>query len=184
MTTDPTLVKATIDDYPVIQNMARFYVYDMSRYCGRMPSRHDWSCPPEGLFECVDLKPYFIEPDRHGFYIKVGGEKAGFALINKKGSTPDVDWNVGEFFILAKFQSTGIGKQAAERLFEKFPGVWETAVMLENTGAYPFWSKVVASYTGGSFTEEKKLVPDPEPHEMIIFRFESPLKAYRPDHDF
>ena len=177
MTNGPRLVKATIEDYPTIQNMARFYVYDMSRYCGLKPSRHDWSCPDDGLYSCMDFKHYFEDADRFAFLIKVGEEKAGFALINKKGSTPDVDWNVGEFFILAKFQGTGIGKQAAEQLFDMFPGVWETAVMLENTGAYPFWSKMVARYTRGSFTEEQNLVPDPEPHEMIIFRFEAPDRA-------
>lgn len=30
----PKLTPASIHDYPTIQNMARFYVYDMSRYCG------------------------------------------------------------------------------------------------------------------------------------------------------
>lgn len=33
-----TLIKASLSDYPTIQNMARFYVYDMSRYCGFISS--------------------------------------------------------------------------------------------------------------------------------------------------
>jgi hypothetical protein len=53
---DPQLVKATIENYPVIQNMARFYVYDMSRYCSHIPT---WECPESGLYECIDLKIYF-----------------------------------------------------------------------------------------------------------------------------
>ena len=28
------LILATLDNYPAIQNMARFYVYEMSRECG------------------------------------------------------------------------------------------------------------------------------------------------------
>ncbi|KJW04246.1 hypothetical protein RAT170B_1388 [Rickettsia argasii T170-B] len=28
------LTTATVADYPLIQNMVRFYIYDISRYCG------------------------------------------------------------------------------------------------------------------------------------------------------
>ena len=84
---NPVLVKATIEDHPIIQNMARFYVYDMSRYCGRGASVFDWSCPDDGLFECIDLKPYFEAEDRYAFLIKAGDERAGFALINKIGQS-------------------------------------------------------------------------------------------------
>jgi hypothetical protein len=53
------LVQAIINDHPTVQNMARFYVYDMSRSCGHLP---DWECPDDGLFACVDLKSYFTKP--------------------------------------------------------------------------------------------------------------------------
>lgn len=36
------MVPATLADYPALQNLARFYVYDMSRYCGDLPG---WECP-------------------------------------------------------------------------------------------------------------------------------------------
>ncbi|MEI6790064.1 MAG: GNAT family N-acetyltransferase [Myxococcaceae bacterium] len=170
------LVQVSISDYPTIQNMARFYVYDMSRYCGRSPSALDWSCPEDGLYECFDLKPYFVEPDRHAFFIKVGSEKAGFALINKLGSSPDVDWNMGEFFVLAKFQGTGIGEQAVRLLFEQFPGVWERSAMPENTVSIAFIRKTLMRYTGGAFVEKKKISKKPVPHEMVVFRFEAPPK--------
>ena len=170
---NPILVKATLEDYPTIQNMARFYVYDMSHFCGRSESVFDWSCPDDGLFECRDFKPYFESADCQTFLIKVGDEKAGFALIDKVGTSPDVDWNVGQFFILAKFQGTGVGKQVAFELFDKYSGVWEVASMLENTGARIFWAKVVENYTDGAFTEVEKMVPEPEPHQMLVFRFES-----------
>jgi predicted acetyltransferase len=170
------LVKATIADYPTIQNMARFYVYDMSRYCGRVPSALDWSCPPDGLYECFDLRPYFEDADHHAFFIQVGSEKAGFALIYK-GSTPDVDWNMGEFFVLAKFQGTGIGESAVNQLFELFPGVWERSAMPENTASIGFIRKTLMRYTGGNFIERRKISQKPAPHEMVVFRFEAPRKT-------
>ncbi|WP_051131844.1 hypothetical protein [Legionella tunisiensis] len=47
------LVAANLHDYPRLQNLARFYVYDMSRYCGFLPG---WDCPENGLYECYDCK--------------------------------------------------------------------------------------------------------------------------------
>jgi predicted acetyltransferase len=162
------LIKATIKDYPTIQNMVRFYVYDMSRYCGHLP---DWECPDDGLFECVDLENYFIDSDRYAFFIKINTDIAGFVLINKVGSTKDVDWNMGEFFVLAKFQNAGIGKQIAEDIFNRLPGIWEVASIPENTRALCFWRKAIAEYSQGQFSENRKMVTHPGPHPMIILRF-------------
>ncbi|MFA5960719.1 MAG: hypothetical protein WC785_09400 [Tatlockia sp.] len=38
----PQLIKATIADYPIIQNMWLFYIYELDRYCG---SINGWECP-------------------------------------------------------------------------------------------------------------------------------------------
>lgn len=166
------LCKATLQDQETIQNLGRFYVYDMYRYCGFKPG---WKTPSNGLFECQDLSSYCKEPDRHAFLIKVDGELAGFALINKIGSTPDVNWNVGEFFILSKFQGHGVGQFVAEQIFNQFPGVWETAQMPENTPAIVFWEKVVSQYSKGNFEKNHKIIQEPKPHPMIVLKFTSQL---------
>ncbi len=61
----PTLIPVTLADYPTVQNMARFYVYEMSRECGL--NSIDWACPADGLYECFDFKHYFVDPDRKAF---------------------------------------------------------------------------------------------------------------------
>lgn len=165
-----TLVKATRKDKDTIQNLGRFYVYEMSRYCGFLPN---WETPPNGLFECMDLSSYFEQLDRHAFLVKVSDELAGFALINKIGSSPDVDWNVGEFFIISKFQGRGIGRYVAERIFDQFPGIWETAQIPENTAAIDFWKKVVDKYSNGKFEKSRQVIPEPKPHPMIVLKFAS-----------
>lgn len=104
---DITIALATLSDYPMIQNMARFYVYDLSRECGFISS--DWAIPADGLYESFDFKGYFQDLDKQAFLIKVNEEIAGFALLNENGIIPDTEWNMGEFFILAKFQGKGIG---------------------------------------------------------------------------
>lgn len=162
------LQEAKINDYPTIQNMARFYVYDMSRYCGEEPG---WECPDDGLFENFDLKPYFTNSDCHAFFIMVGDEKAGFAMINKAGSVPEVDWNMGDFFVLAKFQGKGIAEQAAKLVFERFKGCFEVATMPLNTKAHRFWLRVISSVTGQACQSEEKIIQKPKPHPMVVIRF-------------
>lgn len=165
-----TLVKASKEDKGTIQNLGRFYVYEMSRYCGFLPT---WETPSNGLFECIDLSSYCEKLDRHAFLVRVDDELAGFALINKVGSTPDVDWNVGEFFIVSKFQGKGIGSYVAQEIFNRFPGIWETTQIPENKAAIDFWEKVVNKYSNGKFEKTCKIIPEPKPHPMIVLKFNS-----------
>lgn len=134
--------------------MTRFYVYDLSRSCGFHSK--NWACPNNGLYESLDFKKYFEEKDRHAFLIKVDDELAGFAFLHKFGSIPDVDWVLGEFFILARFQGKGIGNKIANQIFKKFPGTWEVSVIPENTGALAFWRKTISNFTHGKYLEEIK----------------------------
>lgn len=152
----PIIIKATINDYPVIQNMARFYVYDLTRYCGFISE--DWACPTDGLFADVDLKNYFQDSDREAYLVKIGNELAGFALLHHVGSSPNDYWVMAEFFILAKFQGQGIGSEVAEQLWKMHPGKWEIPIIPENLKALSFWRKIVSSFTSGQYREELKNV--------------------------
>jgi chloramphenicol 3-O phosphotransferase len=163
-----TLCPAAKKDKKIIQNLGRFYVYEMSRYCGFLPN---WETPSNGLFACIDLSSYCEEPDRHAFLIKVDDELAGFVLINKVGSTPDVDWNVGEFFVISKFQGKGVGRYAANQVFDQFPGTWETTQIPQNKAAIDFWTKVVNEYSHGKYEKSHKIIPKPKPHPMNVLKF-------------
>ena len=123
--------------------------------------------------ECFDLGRYFHEKDRFTFLIRVQEELAGFALINKVGTSSEVDWIIGEFFILAKFQGKGIAKEMAIRIFDRFDGVWEVAQMPKNLPAVRFWKKVVNEYSAGQFKESLQVIQEPEPHPMVVLRFMS-----------
>ena len=164
--------KATIDDYPTIQNLARFYVYDLSRECGYISN--DWVIPSNGLYESFDFRHYFEEPSREAYLIKVHDEIAGFILINKAGCQPETNWNIGEFFILAKFQNKGIGQLAANYIWKHHQGRWEVSVIPENNSALSFWRKAITTFTNGQFTAEIKEVDfDPDQPMRYIFCFES-----------
>src|ERR1700733_11630532 len=135
------LQKASLEDLNTAQNLGRFYAYELFRDCGFLEGG---KIPENGLFEGRDLSRYWKEPNRYPFLIRVDDELAGFALINKIGSTPDVDWNMGEFFIISKYQGKGIGRYVAQEIFKQFPGCWEVMQIPENQGAVIFWEKVIS----------------------------------------
>lgn len=163
------IVPATVEQIPVIQNMARFYAYDLSKSCG-FYQLFDWAFPENGLYEALDISTYW-QPDCYPFIIRIDGELAGFVLINKIDSIATIDWNMGEFFIVGKFQGQGIGRQVAFDIFNKFPGYWEVMQMPPNLPAIKFWKKIVAEYSNEQFIETTITVQKPEPHDNIVLRF-------------
>lgn len=168
------LVKATLADYPTIQNMARFYVYDMSRYCGH--DDNSWALPETGLYESFDLKSYLIDKDRLAYLIKVNNELAGFILVNKAIIKSTTDWSMGEFFILARFQRQGIGQEALKLLLTQLPGAWEITIIPENTPALDFWRKVINKLTKNNYQETIVNVtydPDKPKRFLLSFRIDN-----------
>lgn len=163
------LVPASFADYPTIQNMGRFYVYDISEFM----DGEDWIIPANGLFECIDFKKYWETQEAYPFIIRVDNEMAGFAIVDKKGSDPGVDFNMAQFFILRRFKGKGIGRQVACACFDRFKGVWEVMVLPENKGAYQFWKKVISIYTNSHFEEYTKIVKVLKNLERNIFKFQS-----------
>ena len=173
-----TLIELTESDYTLIQNLIRFYVYDMSEFMG-------WPCPENGLFGGVDDQPYYFgripdNPDALwpegwtglGYKIMVDGEIAGFCLVrlfNKDGVQLN---DIGEFFILRKFRRHGLGQRVAHAVFDRFPGNWQVRQLLENHPAQQFWRKVIGGYTNGRFTD--RIEPIPDYGEMQVQTFTTP----------
>ena len=84
---------------------------------------------------------------------------AGFVLV-KEGSLyldnpadNDIPMQVAEYFILRKYRRQGLGTQVAWKIFDRFPGRWEIAEIVENTSAQVFWRKIIGQYTNGQFSE-------------------------------
>lgn len=151
--------------------MARFYVYD------RTPDMH-WECPENGLFECIDFKHYFENPHKKAFLIRVSDEIAGFVLLDKLQLLEPFDWNMAEFFVLAKFQGKEVAHTVAQHIFAQYPGRWSVAVMPENIKAVKFWRKAISQFTHGVYKSTFKTahqLRDSEhlnPGGMNIFTFD------------
>lgn len=162
------LIPASLNEYSIIQNMARFYVYDMSEYLG-------WGMPEDGLYECIDFKKYWQTDDAFPFLIRDDKELIGFVIIDKKGSEPSTDFNMAQFFILRKFTKKGLGRYIAHLCFDKFQGSWEVMVIPGNEGAYRFWRSIINEYTSQKFSEDTRQIPHLENNIKNIFKFNSRL---------
>jgi predicted acetyltransferase len=170
-------IPATIADYPTIQNLGRFYIYELSRHCG-IPY-NAFKCPENGLIEFDDSIIYFTDDNHRAYFIKVDDELAGFIFLDLTGLIPGAEYFVSEFFIMAKFQGHGVGQKVAVQLFNEFKGKWALGVIPENVSALAFWRKVIPTYSKGNFreqfksSEELKIPNNPQPYPMILFIFES-----------
>ncbi|HAT7072039.1 TPA: GNAT family N-acetyltransferase [Legionella pneumophila] len=176
------ITPANLADYPTIQNLARFYVYEMSGECGLKSS--DWACPADGLYESFDFKHYFTEPNRKAYIVKVDEEIAGFVLLYQTDMQSNAKWNMGEFFILARFQRRGIGQLVAQQIWQAHPGFWEVTVIPENKRALQFWRKAIRSAVNSNFVEEIKLKEgraDPDQPYRIFFTFDTAITETFPD---
>ena len=147
------IMPAKREEIGVVENLARFYIYDMSEFMG-------WRCPETGLFGGCDE---FFDDWRAGtnspFVLRVEGELAGFAGVKAADVNGRPGHCIQEFFILRKFRRRGLGKAAAEALFRRFPGPWLVEQLARNVAAQAFWRAVVADYTSGEFTTLEYMHP-------------------------
>jgi predicted acetyltransferase len=165
---------ASHDDYATIENMWRYYVYDMGRYCGFTKG---WECPVNLSFVSDDLTHYFTDPEKKVLLVKVEDQLAGFVFLHQISISSPCEWKICEFFIIAKFQGKGIGQQVAKKIFYRFPGRWTVTAMSENSAAIKFWRKIINEVSCTQFTEVLKTAKElatkekPNPYAMVVFSF-------------
>jgi predicted acetyltransferase len=162
------LIAASLDGLAVMQTMATYYVYDMSEYCG---DEAGWRFPETGIYGCEDLRPYFEDADTHPYFIRAAGELAGFAIVDTKGSNPEVEFNMAQFFVHRKFKGRGVGAAAASWCFRRYPGVWEVNVIPANRGAFAFWSRIIPRCASGAVELARRPAPHLRNQIKDIFRF-------------
>lgn len=154
------IAEATEKQRSIIQNLARFYIYDLSEYQKR-------KCPDNGLFEDEDYTHFWKEPGHYPYLVKCQDEIAGFVLVEKGGSSAEIDYHIAEFFIVRKFRRQGISMFVAKEMFQKYSGNWEVMAMSRNKPAVKFWEKTIAEYTKGKYTKSSEF----HNTDMEVIRF-------------
>ncbi len=148
---------------PIIRNLMQAYEHDLSEFTGAVPDA-------DGLFSVGNyFDVFWTEIERHPFLILYNDQPAGFALVR------EVEKNVfsmSEFFVVRSLRRTGLGKEAAITLFDRFEGTWHVAQDENNHAAQKFWRKIIAEYTGGDYSEQMSSAQPKGPKQV----FRSPGK--------
>ena len=134
------------EDKLVLRNLLNLYLYDLSEFKGNDVNDH-------GFFEYRRLDQYWYEDSCRPFYITVNGRIAGFVLVHQFDLFKENRNVISEFFVLRKYRQSGVGRQAAQRIFEMFPGRWEVSELPENIPSQMFWRKIINEFTHGHFEE-------------------------------
>lgn len=103
---------------------------------------------------------WFSNDQSHPLVISKGADTVGFALVSRpriaaSGETR-VDYSMSEFFIQKASRRSGIGRDAATLIFDRFAGAWEIVEYERNPGAVAFWRRVLTAYCGGRFVERAR----------------------------
>lgn len=81
------IIEATKEEQAIIQNLARFYIYDLSEFQAR-------KCPDNGLFEDEDYGRYWTEPGHFPFLVTCQSELVGFVFVEGGGSSASIDYHI------------------------------------------------------------------------------------------
>ncbi len=140
---DVEVLPATKEEMPIVANLFELYAHDFSEFCAIEPG-------PDGRFGYPDLPRYWSDAGRFPFLIRVDGKLAGFVLVQRISQTLGSDevWDVAEFFVLRAFRRCGVGKEAARRVWRRFPGSWQVRVLHANQSAHRFWQHALADFAG------------------------------------
>jgi predicted acetyltransferase len=148
---DIKLEKAAIEQKSVLRNLLELYNYDFTEF---EPDDVD----ENGLYGYKYLDHYWIEKGRNPFFIRVDGKLAGFVLVREVGiSLGNRVYSMAEFFVMKKYRKTGVGRKAANMVFDTLRGEWKVSEIENNIPAQCFWRKVISEYTKGSFEEIREV---------------------------
>lgn len=125
-----------------LENLIQLYIHDFNDFLA--PERKIGVGEDGRFADVLQLDRYWTEADRSVWFIRVGGQLAGFALLNRHSHCGrPVDFNMGEFFVARTYRRDGIGWRAAVDLINAHTGQWEIAFGARNAPAKAFWPRVL-----------------------------------------
>jgi predicted acetyltransferase len=146
-----TLVRIAKDtEKDLVHRLDQFYLYEFSPF---IPDHY--KVANDGLFHDGDYLEFWEHPNKHPYLIFHHSEIAGFALVDDLGT----HFLMAQFFVMLKFQGTGVAKAAAFDIFDKHRGNWRVESLISNPKSEGFWPRIIDIYASGKF---KKSVQRPE----------------------
>lgn len=103
---------------------------------------------------------WFANDHSHPLLILKGAEAVGFALVSRPripvAGEAAANYTMSEFFVRQAHRRTGIGRDAATLIFDRFAGDWEIVEYQRHPAAVAFWRGVLTAYSKGRFTERSR----------------------------
>lgn len=136
-----------IDDKEILRNLLEKYDYEFSQWDKRDVNKL-------GLYGYQYLDYYWTEPNRYAYFILADDQLAGFAMVNDFPEAPDkaTDYALSEFFVMYKYRRMGVGRSAAQQIFNRFRGRWQLKRHPKNQPSVVFWDNVIDTYTQGHYS--------------------------------
>ncbi len=139
------LKKVEVNEKEILRNLLEKYNYEFSQWNNRDVNKL-------GLYGYDYLDCYWTENNRFPFFILVDDNLAGFVMVNDYSETEEkTDYTLAEFFVMLKYRRNGVGKIAANKIFDMFHGKWTLKRHPHNINSVIFWDNVVSKYTGGDY---------------------------------
>lgn len=146
-----------IEQKSVFIQMMELYNYDFSEFS-------DDDINEYGYFGYSHIDDYWNEEGRYPFFIRVDEKLAGLVLVRSccEYNNLSDSHSIAEFFVMKKYRRKGVGKVAAMKIFDMFPGGWEISQWSNNLPAQNFWKQIISEYTNKKYdtftTPEKDVV--------------------------
>jgi predicted acetyltransferase len=131
-------------DRVVVYKMLELYQHDLSDIWDQDLDEH-------GDYGFM-LDRFLHNPSCKTFVFTVDDKYAGCALVDKSVRFPENELWMSQFFVMKKYRGAGVGRVAANHIFDHVRGRWEVGQMAGNMPALKFWTGVIGAYTGNNFT--------------------------------
>ena len=141
-----TIESIAVEQKSVFVQMMELYNYDFSEFSNDDLNEY-------GYFGYSRIDDYWNEEGRYPFFVRVDGKLAGLVLVRSCSEYMDLQrpHNIAEFFIMKKYRRKGVGRVAAMKIFDMFPGGWEVSQWANNLPAQNFWKQVISEYTSEKY---------------------------------
>ena len=159
------VIKATIEQKPLLANLLELYAYDFTEFC-------DFDIGDDGFYGYERLPLYWTESTCFPYLIYVDKKIAGFILVQQGSPIADdtTVWDISEFFVMRKYKRHGVGTAAALKIWEQFKGPWQVRVLVGNNIACSFWLQAIKKLTS---VIPAKIDATIKGEGWIIYSFES-----------
>jgi predicted acetyltransferase len=144
--------KAKLEDKAIMVNLLSLYLHEFSEYNKFVTISDDGSFHYD-----EDIEYLWNEENYIPYFIKVNQKIIGFVILMK--NTPEVpndcDYDMCEFFVIKPYRGKGIGRMAANQIFDLHPGRYHVVELINNKSAIDFWHNVYSN-RGLSYEEKEK----------------------------